>query len=92
MFYVFEMANNHQGQVSHAKKIIDQFSILAKKYDLQAAIKLQFRQLDSFIHEDFKNSNLKFVKRFNETKLSKEQADYISVKPSGPYKSDSYRY
>ena len=26
------------------------------------------------------------------TKLSKEQADYISVKPSGPYKSDSYRY
>ena len=46
---------------------------MAKKYDIQAAIKLQFRQLDSFIHEDFKNSNLKFVKRFNETRLSKEQ-------------------
>ena len=26
------------------------------------------------------------------TKLSKEQADYISVKPSGPYKPDTYRY
>ena len=26
------------------------------------------------------------------TKMSKEQADYISVKPSGPFKSDTYRY
>jgi adenosylhomocysteinase len=26
------------------------------------------------------------------TKMSKEQADYISVKPSGPFKPDSYRY
>ena len=26
------------------------------------------------------------------TKLSKEQADYISVTPKGPYKSDTYRY
>ena len=26
------------------------------------------------------------------TKLSKEQADYISVKEEGPYKPDAYRY
>jgi len=26
------------------------------------------------------------------TKLSKEQADYISVKPAGPFKPDTYRY
>ena len=26
------------------------------------------------------------------TKLSKEQADYISVKQEGPYKPDAYRY
>ena len=26
------------------------------------------------------------------TKMSKEQADYISVKPSGPFKPDTYRY
>jgi adenosylhomocysteinase len=26
------------------------------------------------------------------TTLSKEQADYIGVKPEGPYKSDAYRY
>ena len=26
------------------------------------------------------------------TPLSKDQADYISVKPEGPYKPDAYRY
>ena len=26
------------------------------------------------------------------TKMSKEQADYISVKQSGPFKPDTYRY
>ena len=73
MFYVFEMANNHQGSVEHAKKIVDSFSDLAKKHDIKAAVKLQFRQLDTFIHNDFKKSNLKFVKRFNETRLSKKE-------------------
>ena len=73
MFYIFEMANNHQGSVEHAKKIIDSFSELAKKQEIKAAVKLQFRQLDTFIHNDFKKSDLKFVKRFNETRLSKGQ-------------------
>ena len=26
------------------------------------------------------------------TKLSKDQADYISVTPEGPYKPEAYRY
>lgn len=73
MFYIFEMANNHQGSVEHAKKIVDSFSDLAKKHEIKAAVKLQFRQLDTFIHNDFKKSDLKFVKRFNETRLSKAQ-------------------
>lgn len=81
MLYIFEMANNHQGSVKHAKLIVDKFSELAKNNNVNAAIKLQFRQLDTFIHTAFKDSDLKFVKRFNETKLSKEEfkqiVDYI---------------
>lgn len=73
MFYVFEMANNHQGSVEHAKLIIDKFASLAKSKNITAAIKLQFRQLDSFIHPNYKSSDLKYVKRFNDTRLSKEQ-------------------
>ena len=72
MFYIFEMANNHQGSVAHAKLIIDKFSSVAKQKKIDAAIKLQFRQLDSFIHKDFKKSDLKFVKRFNSTRLTKK--------------------
>tara|TARA_E500000331_G_scaffold358567_1_gene426718 strand:- start:395 stop:1858 length:1464 start_codon:yes stop_codon:yes gene_type:complete len=73
MFYIFEMANNHQGSVAHAKKIVDEFAQVAKETGVNAAVKLQFRQLDSFVHEDFKTSDLKFVKRFNSTRLSKDQ-------------------
>lgn len=73
MLYTFEMANNHMGSVSHAKKIIDEFAELARRYDLTAAIKLQFRQLKTFIHKDYHESDLKYVKRFKETELTKEQ-------------------
>ena len=73
VLYTFEMANNHMGSVDHAKLIIDSFGKLVKKYNLNAAMKLQFRQLDTFIHNDYKDSDLKYVKRFNETRLSKSQ-------------------
>ena len=73
MLYIFEMANNHQGSVEHAKLIIDKFSNIAKQKNINAAVKLQFRQLDTFIHDEFKNSDLKFVKRFNSTRLSRDQ-------------------
>ena len=97
MFYIFEMANNHMGSVSHAKKIIDEFSNLSIMQDLNAGIKLQFRNLDTFIHKDFKNSELKYVKRFNETKLPineiAEIIDYIHQKEltsvATPFDNDS---
>ena len=73
MFYIFEMANNHMGSVGHGKRIIDEFANIAKQYGLNAAVKLQFRQLDTFIHKDFLDSDLKYVKRFKETKLTKGQ-------------------
>ena len=73
MFYIFEMANNHQGSIEHAKRIIDNFSALASRTGITAGIKLQFRQLKTFIHKDYQNSDLKYVKRFNETKLTQEQ-------------------
>jgi sialic acid synthase SpsE/quercetin dioxygenase-like cupin family protein len=77
MFYIFEMANNHQGSVAHAKNIITEFAKVANELGVNAAVKLQFRQLDTFIHDDFKSSDLKFVKRFNSTRLAKEQFSEI---------------
>tara|TARA_R110001592_G_scaffold329986_1_gene612000 strand:- start:14077 stop:15537 length:1461 start_codon:yes stop_codon:yes gene_type:complete len=98
MFYIFEMANNHMGSVDHAKKIIDDFADLAKHKKIKAGIKLQFRNLDTFIHPDYKDRNdLKYIKRFNETRLSKEQfgeiINYIQSKDllsvSTPFDNES---
>jgi len=98
MFYIFEMANNHMGSVDHAKKIIDDFADLAKRKKINAGVKLQFRNLDTFIHPDYKDRNdLKYIKRFNETRLSKEQfgeiVDYIHSKDllsvSTPFDNES---
>ncbi len=97
MLYIFEMANNHQGSVKHAKKIIDEFKEVKDLYRIQAAIKLQFRQLDSFIHPDFVDSDLKLVKRFKSTELNKkdfkEIVDHIHdsgfISMSTPFDSES---
>ena len=72
MFFILEMANNHQGSISHAKSIIDDFDQIREKYDLNLGLKVQFRNLDTFIHPAFKESGLKYVKRFNETRLEEE--------------------
>jgi N-acetylneuraminate synthase len=77
--YILEMANNHMGDVEHGKLIIDNFAYLVNKYEVNAAIKLQFRQLDSFIHKDFVSSNVKHVKRFKDTELSKDQFKELFV-------------
>ena len=57
---VLDIANNHFGSISHAKKIIDQFSKIIKKYKINSTFKFQFRDLDTFIHKDFKNSDEKY--------------------------------
>ena len=58
------MANNHMGSVEHGKLIVDELAKIAEKYDLNAAVKLQFRQLDTFIHEDFLNLSFTRVVAF----------------------------
>ena len=69
--FVLEMANNHMGDVKHAIKIINEYGKIIKKFPFKFGFKLQYRNLKTFIHKDLKKRNdLKFVKRFNETKLS----------------------
>ncbi len=75
---IFELANNHMGNVKHAKKIINEYYKLSldyRKYGIDFAFKFQFRDLDTFIHNDFKNSEHQGVKRFETTALSDAQWD-----------------
>ena len=69
---VLDLANNHFGDVTHAAKIISQFSKIIQKKKLKATIKFQFRNLQKFIHKDYINSDEKYVKRFLSTKLSND--------------------
>ena len=43
---IFEMANNHQGIVSHGKEIIHQMKDASNGYNFDFAIKFQYRNLD----------------------------------------------
>ena len=73
--FIFEMANNHMGEVSHGIKIIQEFAKVKKKYnEFDFAVKFQFRNFDTFIHPDYKDRmDLKYVKRFTETALTREE-------------------
>lgn len=69
--FVLDLANNHQGSLEHGIEIIRDAAKLVKKYKLNAAVKFQFRVLESFIHKDFQNNkDFPLVERLNSTKLS----------------------
>lgn len=71
---IFEMANSHQGSVEHGINIIKEMSKIAHKYNVKAAVKLQYRNLDTFIHPDFKGSKeYKHIDRFEGTRLTYDQ-------------------
>ena len=71
--FTFEMANNHQGDVAHGKKIIKAIGDIARRHNLKAAIKFQFRDIDTFIHPKHKKkSDNKHVPRFLSTKLAEK--------------------
>jgi len=67
---ILDLANNHFGDVNHAKKIINQFGSIARLYKKNCAIKFQFRDLKSYVHNNFINSDHKYVRRFLSTQLS----------------------
>lgn len=76
---VLEIANNHMGDVQHGINLIKEYSKVCKKYPyFNYAFKLQYRQLDTFIHKDFKERfDLGYIKRFQETKLKKTDFDLL---------------
>lgn len=74
--FTFEMANNHQGDVEHGKRIIRELKQVIRNFeeDFAFAMKFQYRDLDTFIHPDYKERmDIKNVKRFQETRLTMEQ-------------------
>lgn len=90
--FVLELANNHWGDLDRGKEIVRQFAKVVKENKVKAAIKLQFRDVDSFIHKDFRKDGedvelkslpkrSRYIQKTSKTKLTykefKELIDYI---------------
>lgn len=68
--FVLELANNHWGKVERGLKIVEDFAQIVRFNNVRAAIKLQFRDVDSFIHNDFKNrQDIRYIKKTMATKM-----------------------
>ena len=73
--FVFDMANNHQGDLDHALKIVNEIGKISQKKQIKGVMKFQFRELDTFIHPKFKTFNGNDqIKRFTTTRL--EASDF----------------
>ena len=70
--FVLELANNHWGKLDRGMKIIREHGSVVRYNNIKAAIKLQFRDVDEFIHPEYKgNAELRYIKKTEDTKLSK---------------------
>ena len=69
--FVLELANNHWGDVDRGLRIIKEFSTVVRYNDVRAAIKLQFRDVDQFVHRDFRNrEDVRYIKKTLATQMS----------------------
>jgi len=68
--FVLEIANNHLGSVERGLQIIKDFGRTVYYNGVRAAIKLQLRDVDSFVHKDFRgNTDMRYIKKTMATKL-----------------------
>jgi len=84
--FVLEVTNNHQGSLKRALDIVHEHSRVVRFNNVRTAIKLQFRDVDSFVHKDFRDrSDIRYIKRVMDTKMSKEDYAVVveAIKKSG---------
>jgi N-acetylneuraminate synthase len=68
--FVLELANNHWGKLERGLKIIDDFASVVEANGVNASIKLQFRDVDSFIHSDYRDaSDVRYIKKTLDTQM-----------------------
>jgi sialic acid synthase SpsE/mannose-6-phosphate isomerase-like protein (cupin superfamily) len=72
--FILEMANNHMGNLKHGLRVVREFAAVVKDFPFEFAFKLQYRDLDTFIHPAYRErADLKHVRRFLETRLTEAE-------------------
>jgi N-acetylneuraminate synthase len=76
--FVLELANNHWGKLERGLRIVTDFSRIVRFNNVRAAIKIQLRDVDAFIHKDFRERlDIRYIKKTLDTRLEKQ--DYASL-------------
>lgn len=77
--FIFEMANNHMGDLNHGLDIIQKFAKVSRNYpEFQFGFKLQYRDFKTYLHPSMIDRNdLKYIKRFSETRLEPAQFETL---------------
>jgi sialic acid synthase SpsE len=71
--FVLEMANNHWGRVDRGLRIVRDHGTVARYNNVRAAIKLQFRDVDTFVHQNFRgDQELRYVRKTEATRMSRD--------------------
>ncbi len=69
--FVLELANNHWGRLDRGLKIVEAFASVVRANEVHAAVKLQFRDVPSFIHDAHKaRGDVRYIKKVGATELS----------------------
>jgi sialic acid synthase SpsE len=84
--FVLELANNHWGSLERGLSIVQQFSDVVRSNQVKAAIKLQFRDVDTFVHKDYKDrKDIRYIKKTLDTRMSYEDLGKLTkaIRESG---------
>jgi N-acetylneuraminate synthase len=76
--FVLELANNHYGSLERGLQIIRDFGRVVRYNSVRAAIKLQFRDVNSFIHKDFRGrQDIRYIKKTVDTRLDRDSFEVL---------------
>ena len=68
--FVLELASNHWGSLDRALKIITSYGQVVRFNGVRAAMKLQFRDVETFIHKDFRGrADVRYIKKTLDTHM-----------------------
>jgi sialic acid synthase SpsE len=71
--FVLEMANNHLGSVDRGLKIIGEFAQVVRFNNIRATIKLQFRDVEKFVHPDYVKMNDRYIQKTLKTRMTDQE-------------------
>jgi len=79
--FVLDIANNHEGSVDLGNQIIDAMGEVTNKRGINAGFKFQYRDLDTFIHPDYRDrEDVKHIPRFLANQLSWDEFGQMAAR------------